>query len=264
MKTNLTLILLVFICLLAHSCKDKTDECLLSCQNGGILTIDCDCSCPSGFEGVECEIATCTISCQNGGAVTTDCACDCPNGFEGALCEDCVPWLRFADRAGTIWNSGTNYVDDVEAALPENHILTGFGFSKNSTLMIAGREVFRDGTFGVEYQDRSGNNPNGSFDLSFMAPPGHVITGVGFGKNNNLDLTRLVVNYSEILFDADCNISLGLPILYDNNDPAAVDAWLRILDTSLDSRYNAFRGLGFRYGSQPYQVEATVGLLDNL
>ena len=263
MKFNHLLVLFV-VSILALSCGDKGDDCVLTCQNGGILTIDCNCACPTGFEGTQCEVETCALDCQNGGTVTTDCACDCPSDYQGALCENCKPWLRFAETAGTIWDSGQNYVDDVEATLPANYVLTGFGFSENSTLMLAGREVFRDGTLGDEYQDRSGSNPNGTFDVAFTAPPGHVITGVGFGKNNNFDVTRLVVNYAEILFDSDCNISLGLPILYDNNDPFSVDAWLRILDTGLDSKYYAFRGLGIRYSSQPYQVEAAVGLLDNL
>lgn len=263
MKLNFHYLLVLFVaCLLAQSCKDKEEACLLTCDNGGVLTIDCTCSCPNGYEGSQCETATCTIACQNNGSVTADCACDCPLGWEGPLCETCTPWFRFAPRAGTLVSGSPNYVDDLEATLPDDYVLTGFGFSTNSTLMIAGREILSDGTLGDEYQDRSGSNPNGPFQVTFIAPANHVITGVGFGEINN-EFRRLVVNYSEILIDSDCQISLGLPKLYDNNDPLSVDAWLRVIDTGLDVKYNAFRGLGLRFSNSPEQVEAPSGLIDN-
>ncbi len=253
------IILLLF---LFNACK-KGDNCALTCENNGILTIDCTCACPSGFEGPQCETASCTLDCINGGQVTTQCTCDCPEGFTGQTCDVCLPKVGFFDRT-TLWSPSnmTNYVDNVEATLPANYILTGLGFSTSSTIMLAGREVNQDGTLGDELQFRDGNNPNGSLDVSYIVPANHVITGIGYGLDGLSNVTRLVVNYSEITFDADCDLELGPPQLYDNGASDSVDVWMKISDTNLDTRYHGFRSVGIKYVS-PRQIDGLVGELFN-
>ncbi len=273
MKKNLSHILPILILALISSiiiagCKGDdnavpdVENCTIDCQNNGILTIDCECACPEGFEGELCEIVTCTLVCQNGGTLTSQCECDCPEGFTGTSCENCEPKVGFFDRTA-YWSPGNlNLVDDVESTLPASFILTGFGFSTSSTIMVAGREVFQDGTLGEEIQFRDGSNPNGDLDVSYIVPEGTVVTGVGFGLNSTSEVSRLVVNYSEITFDESCDLKLGPPMLYDNNSSDDVDAWLKISDTGLDTRYYGFRSLEIKYTS-PRQVEAYMGEIIN-
>lgn len=264
---TLILILAMFGSFLISGCGDKDDDaiaeaCSIDCQNGGILTINCQCSCPPGFEGDLCEIEICTIVCENGGEVTPQCECDCPDGFTGTNCEICTPKVGYFDRDSYWSPAGTNYVDNVQATLPASYILTGCGFSTASTIMIAGRELLQDGTLGEEVQFRAGNNPNGSLDVSYIVPDGTVITGVGFGLNATSGVGRLVINYSEITFNEACDLELGPPMLYDNNSSFGIDAWLKISDISLDSRYHGFRSLEIKY-TGPQQVEALIGEIIN-
>lgn len=260
MKNIKLLLGLGFVLLLLGIQSCKKDECTLSCQNNGIVTIDCDCACPTGFEGPQCETATCSTVCQNNGDLTQQCTCDCPSGFIGDFCETCIPKVGLFERSLYYAPGNTNYVDNVESTLPAGYVLTGLGFSFE-TIMIAGREVQQDGTLGDEVQFRDGPNPNGNLDYAYTPPANHVITGVGFGKEFSSDTRRLVVNYNEVNFDADCDLELGPPLLYDNGGTSDVEAWLKITDTNLDDKTHAFRGLGIRFSSTssaPKQVEATI------
>ena len=263
----LTLFVGIICSLIISGCRGDDDapnveNCSINCQNNGILTIDCQCACPEGFEGDLCEIVSCSLVCQNGGEVTPQCECDCPDNFTGPNCETCLPKVGYFDSY-SFWNpGGTNYVDNVQATLPANFILTGCGFSTSSTIMIAGREVFQDGTLGEEIQFRDGTNPNGNLDVSYIVPEGTIITGVGFGLNATSEIGRLVINYSEITFNDECDLELGPPQLYDNGSSFDVDAWLKISDTGLDTRYHGFRSLEIKYTS-PQQVEALTGEIFN-
>jgi hypothetical protein len=66
------------------------------CENGGACMVSnggYSCSCPSGFEGVRCEVNVdeCAVMpCQNGGTCSdliNGFTCACPSGWEGTLCE---------------------------------------------------------------------------------------------------------------------------------------------------------------------------------
>jgi len=232
-------LLLVFL----HSCNDKCEK---ECQNEGIVTIDCTCHCEDGFTGENCETATCTLACQNNGTLTTDCACDCPAGWTGLSCETCVPRTNLSEQQ-TIYTSsdGNEYNSHVWISLPERYVLTGFGFTTNETLMLQGRELNQDGTFGPTSEFRAGSQPNGSLAASYSAPDGYLITGIGWGETQGS--YRLVINYNQVLFDDACDMYLGPELLYDNGSSTPVDVWRKISNSGFNTQTHALSGAGLVY-----------------
>lgn len=239
------LFLLAFLSLL-QAC--SSDDCSQSCENNGIVTIDCACSCPDGFAGESCEVELCTIECQNNGTVTSDCTCDCSDRFTGPFCEQCVPSCNMRSVTD-LWISenGSREANDNIIELPEKHLLTGLGFNSTSTLVAYGRELLEDCSLGEQLEFRAGSNPTGSQAVSYIVPDGHVVTGVGYGESQ--DIYRLVVNYSEILFDDDCDMYLGPEKLYDNQADRSVEVWLKISASSYDTRHHAFGGIALKFSN---------------
>lgn len=249
---------LLVLILAFGGCSD--DACNLSgCENGGILSIDCECVCPEGFTGTQCETSTCILACENGGSVNSDCECNCPDGFTGTNCEECVGKCgAFEQGDYVISNSGGWQANDYEIDLPNGYVLTGLGFNSSATLVLKGRELLENCTLGEEFEFRDGPNPSGSVAVSYTVPAGHVVTGVGWGESQNN--YRLVVNYNELLMDDDCDLYLGPELLYDNNvSTTNVDVWLKISDGSFDTKASFFGGLGIKFsGSLDRQVETQV------
>lgn len=259
LKTNLLFIMCMAF--LFIGCDDETPEemaqesCTQFCENGGVVTIDCECFCPEGFEGENCEISTCNLNCQNGGLVSNNCTCDCPDGFEGEQCEICIGKcnLVYQDELRA-YTGNTFYVNDYELVLPDKFVLTGLGFNSAATLLLIGRELKQDCTLGEPLEFRDGFDPSGDVAVFYEVPDGHVVTGVGFGESQ--DIYRLVVNHNELLLDEECDLYLGPEMLYDNNANASVNEWLKISDSSYDTRFNLFGGLGIKFtGSSNRQVK---------
>lgn len=239
-------------------------NCNDNCQNGGVLSIDCECICPAGFTGEFCEDSTCSLECQNGGTITQNCSCDCPEGFEGESCENCVSRCNII-TTNELFKSenGQRPPSDNKISLPEKYVLTGLGFSDVATLKLTGRELLSDCTLGDPIEFFDGSNPSGAVDVSYTVPDGHVITGVGFGESQGI--YRLVVNYNELLSDENCDLYLGPEQLYDNNVNRIVEVWLKISDTPFDTRFNLFGGLGIKYsGSSNRLIETEMREIINL
>ena len=242
-----------------------TSGCDLTCENAGIVSIDCECICPDGFTGSNCEIATCDIVCQNNGYVKEeDCSCGCLAGFTGTNCELCVPncKLNYADRYHRSETGGGLQVSDHKVILPDDYLLTGLGFNSASTLKLIGRELRNDCTLGEAAEFFDGFDPTGPLAVSYTVPDGHVITGVGFGESQ--DVYRLVVNYNELMQDENCDLYLGPEQLYDNGADRNIEIWLKISDASYPTRTHLLGGLGIKYsGSSNRQLDAEVRVINN-
>lgn len=91
----LTLLLsLSALVLLTESC-EKEESCpTVECNTGTLNEETCNCDCPTGFSGTNCETedlcVTQNVECQNGGTCV-DGTCDCPDGYTGTNCENFDP-----------------------------------------------------------------------------------------------------------------------------------------------------------------------------
>lgn len=270
-KVNQLLFISIFSLLIIgiNACKDDTGfvtpTCNTVCQNDGILTIDCTCACPDGYEGQFCQIEVCDIECQNNGYVdNSDCSCNCLTGYVGEFCETCVGAGTVANR-NDFWVSpgAVNYVNDMEVTLPDGYVMTGVGFGLN-VLMVEGREFNQDGTLGPAYEFRDGDNPSGALLFSYSVPDGHVVTGLGYGISSNQVAYRVVVNHNEILLDDNCDFYLGPELLYDNNvSTASLWRWLKVSDSNYDTRYHFFGGLGIKNSLSYGKIETEIRQLVN-
>ncbi len=275
MRKTFYLLFFTVLLLTFNSCSDDgNDPCSgINCLNGGALLASCECLCPEGYTGQFCEEQSCTVVCENNGTVTSDCTCDCPSGFVGELCEECIPKVGLTSTSSIdIWvsGSGSNYVNDVSIELPNQYLLTGIGFNEYTTLLLVGRELNNDGTLGERVEFRDGSDPTAPLDAFYEVPDGHVITGFGYGKHNLDGINyayRIVVNYNEMIFDEECDLELGPEQFYDNEEPGSIWKWLKISDTSLDSREYLFGGLGINFRQQSYdaalQIEAEARSIIN-
>ena len=63
-------------------------SCPAACQNGGIQSADCSCSCPAGSSGANCEVNS--LHCGSGLPDLTGKFCVCPTGFTGKFCQNTV------------------------------------------------------------------------------------------------------------------------------------------------------------------------------
>jgi len=78
-----------FIVIINSSCNKS---CITNCNTGALNEETCNCDCPSGFSGNNCETEdlciTQNVDCQNGG-ICVDGTCECPDGYTGTNCENC-------------------------------------------------------------------------------------------------------------------------------------------------------------------------------
>lgn len=263
MKHNRFILLGGLIALMLQLGCNGGSSCDHSCENNGVLSIDCECICPEGFTGTSCETATCTLACENNGTVTEDCTCECPDGFSGELCETCYPQVNVIER-GNIFDSRDNqrWQDDVEVILPDDYVLCGFGFYMASRIAVWGREVMDDGSLGELTEFRDGANPTGELAVQYIVPEGHVITGFGYGESQ--DIYRLVVNYNTFEADENCDIVIGPEQLYDNGADRAVEVWIKISENGYNTTKHVLGSVGIKYsGTTSRQVDAQVRELIN-
>lgn len=197
-----------------------------TCQNGGRLDVDCNCICPSGYTGSNCQIAP-----------------PPPPPPQSANCS--VTDLSQA------WTSpgGQQYVNQAERVLPAHMFMTGVGLSisNNSvvTLMVKGRELRSDCTWGVQSEYRSGSNQNGSLQRQFTVPTGSAITGIQWGIQNGA-VSRLVVKYRPLQSTADGRIRLGDESTYDSGGGSNEFSGLLITNFNYNPERTVFAGFGAR------------------
>ena len=93
-RSNFLIVLFSFstFVILNESCASKEDDCpTINCNAGNQNELTCDCDCPIGFSGTNCELedlcVTQDIECLNGGTCV-DGSCDCPEGYIGTNCEN--------------------------------------------------------------------------------------------------------------------------------------------------------------------------------
>jgi len=260
-------LLIVLLSLLVITACKKNNDCEVVCQNGGILTIDCECACPDGYTGEFCEEQeVCNLVCENGGQLTPNCECNCPAAYTGESCEDCRNRASVTSLQNYHAPDGaSNLTDDIEIRLPDNYLLTGFGLNGTNSLLLIGRKLFDDGTLGDPQEFRGGPNPDDTPIISYTVPEGNVITGIGFGEWNNEYAIR--VNYNELIVQ-DCVVSLGVEELYNSENPSApvigVDVLLEISNISLPSGDYVFGGLGITFiDNYNKQLETQVRKISN-
>lgn len=136
------LTILAFSTITYVSCKsDRCDNVI--CQNGGACNNGA-CNCPSGYEGLRCEIKTdpCdTVNCLNGGTCI-DGSCNCPTGYEGTNCE-----TKSSDKFIGVYtatedcSSGSYTVTITPGSEPDEVLLSNlgnYGCSVSSTIVFDG------------------------------------------------------------------------------------------------------------------------------
>ncbi len=94
LKFWLLLCSLCTLMFISQSCSDDDDgaDCaVINCNTGTLDTNSCECDCPSGFTGTNCEIEEdCTTTgCENG-ATCVDGVCMCPEGYTGPNCDQLI------------------------------------------------------------------------------------------------------------------------------------------------------------------------------
>jgi len=244
------LLILLLFSMLITACNND-DDCEITCQNDGILTIDCECVCQDGYKGEFCEEQeACNLVCENGGQLTPFCFCNCPSEYEGESCENCRNKFSL-QNTGTVHPGGTNYSDDVEIRLPDNYFMTGIGLTIPGTLILTGRELFEDGILGVPVEFRAGEQADETPVISYTVPDGNVISGIGYGEEAGGH--RLAVWYNELIIQ-DCEASLGGEELHDDNTSANGVLFDFLLNIEIQNR--AFGGLGMSYNPSQFETQS--------
>ena len=121
MKTlKQTIILIASIgCIFFSGCKH---DCInLNCNSGKLNLDICECDCPNGFSGLECEIEDLclsqSINCLNGGTCVEG-ICECPIGYIGLNCEHYdISEIQF------LLNSGISPFDLIRDGIPIDSLI---------------------------------------------------------------------------------------------------------------------------------------------
>jgi len=88
LKSHLLLFAFLSAVVGIQSCKKDSNSCpAMECNTGVQNAESCDCVCPEGYSGTNCEIKDLCIgiTCDRGNCV--DGNCDCPAGYTGTKCE---------------------------------------------------------------------------------------------------------------------------------------------------------------------------------
>lgn len=106
--------------------------------------------------------SACTTTCQNGGSVTADCECDCPNGFYGTNCEYqltptafTISQIKLMDWPATFNQGQIAYSWDANGGAPDIYFRFGLGSSLHA---LTGH--FSNCQQGVAYVYNDLNDPN--------------------------------------------------------------------------------------------------------
>lgn len=148
----------------------------LDCLNGGTC-VDGSCNCPDGFSGVNCEIQDLCfgVNCENGG-ICIDGTCDCPDGYFGTNCESVDP-----TQIQALLNSGKSPIELFNGGITLEQLygktyeggLIFYLNTTNGTGMVAAAE---DQSMGTEW---------GCYQMDIS---GAIGVGVGTGAQNTMDI----------------------------------------------------------------------------
>ncbi len=117
-------------------------------------------------------------------------------------------------KIGNGWVSpdGVNYNEEAELQLPNNFYMSGIGLSVNNdnlrTIVVKGRELKEDCTFGPVTEFRGGPASSSTPEMATYFANGIVITGVGFSVRND-NVSALKVNFRAIIIDSNGEYMLG-------------------------------------------------------
>lgn len=131
------------IFLMALSCTktDTTPACATVCQNGGIVTSGCNCNCPSGFTGANCQTAI--AACHSNHTATVSFINHSANGYTYTIYWDNAPLTTVASGKTVTYPTAANV---------QRHIYA----KANGTSIVSSVQVYT-------FQECSVNNLTWSF-----------------------------------------------------------------------------------------------------
>lgn len=160
----------------------------------------------------EDETPNCILECINDGQLDTeDCQCDCPCGFYGTNCEKSMK-VEFSNIRET--RRGSNVQPEAWVQGNSKEVLVGIaiGVYDSNVEVIEGtfRSINPDGTMGNSRRVIAGNNPNRArLERSYVVPGNAIITGVWTEVYDN-NVNSLIVEYRSIYRDENnCTLKLG-------------------------------------------------------
>ncbi|MEZ4808252.1 MAG: hypothetical protein R2815_12385 [Flavobacteriales bacterium] len=137
MKTYQLLLILGLVITTSACTKDEItpagDNCSITCQNGGILTQDCSCDCPPGFNGPTCENSTTQQE---------------PTGFQISAIR-LISWMP--SNGGQPWDATSNIPGSIDPYLiiKLNNALVGQTFTYSS--VVQGDDLLYYNEYGITF-----------------------------------------------------------------------------------------------------------------
>lgn len=206
MKNILTVIigfLIIYGCIpedLPNPCENIT------CYNGGVCH-EGDCICFDDYTGRLCQNSP-----SSGSSGNTAGAGD--NGNSGSDSGGGAREICDLQNSSSGWVSpdGENYEAEAERELPNNFYLSGIGLRVDNdelrTVILRGRELKDDCTFGPVTEYRGGLNSSSTPERMVNLQNGLAITGIGFSVTND-NVSALTVRFRGIIEDSDGGYKLG-------------------------------------------------------